>query len=175
MPRKCLVCESPHLKEIDRSLVAGEAYRVIAQRCAISPDAVQRHKTNHLPKALVKAKAIEEGTYGDTLLDQVRKLLNQAERLTQRAETAGSLDTALRGIAQVKGVLELLGQVSGQLAGKGTQIAVAINTGGPQASPSFRTMSDSELRTYLKDRGHQPPLLEAQIIEGDLQHNDHEQ
>jgi hypothetical protein len=67
MPRKCVVCESQHLKEIDKSLVSGEPYRAIAQRCAISPDAVFRHKINHLPKALVKAKAIEEMAHGDSL------------------------------------------------------------------------------------------------------------
>jgi hypothetical protein len=110
-------------------------------------------------EAAVVAKA-------DTLLDQVKNLLAQAERLTERAEQAGNMDTALRGVGQVRGVLELLGEVSGQLAGKGTQ--VNVNLMQPQVAPNFRTMSDDDLRRFLENK-RQPPTLEAQITPGDPQ------
>jgi hypothetical protein len=113
----------------------------------------------------VVAREAAEIVKADTLLDQVKNLLDQAERITARAEQAGSLDTALRGIAQVRGVLELLGQVSGQLAGKGATVNVGINL----QAPNFKQMSDYELKQFLEERGR-PPVLEAKIITGkDLQ------
>ena len=159
MARKCLVCESQHLKEIDKSLVAGEPYRALAQRCGISPDAVFRHKGPPFAEAPGEGEAIEEVAKADTLLDQARNLLPKAERLTKRAEEDGAIDTALRGVSQIRGVLELLGQVSGQLAGKGTtQVNVGINL----QAPNFRSMSDYELKQFLASKGH-APLIEAQI------------
>jgi Glycosyl hydrolase family 30 TIM-barrel domain len=90
---------------------------------------LHRHK-QHISKLLVKANDLAEIAKADTSLDRVRNLLSQAERLTGQAERAGSLDTALRGIGQVRPVL-LLGEVSSQLRGKGTQIAIGINGGRP--------------------------------------------
>jgi hypothetical protein len=129
------------------------------QHHGTSATALHRHK-KHIAKVLVVAREAAVIVKADTLLDQVRNLLSQAERLTRRAEDAGSLDTALRGIAQVRGVLELLGEVSGQLSGKGTQIAIGINAG--ETVPNFRAMTDDELRAALQRSGHQAPLLEAQ-------------
>ncbi len=148
MPQKCTICIHENQEEIDGLLLSGTPLRKIAVRYDASAAALQRHK-QHISQiaavahdALVIAKA-------DTLMGQVKNLLDQAERITARAEQAGSLDTALRGIAQVKGVLELLGQVSGQLAGKGTNIAIGINTGGAVQPPDFAALSEDQLREKL--------------------------
>jgi hypothetical protein len=115
--------------------------------------ALHRHK-RHISKVLVVAREAAVIVNADTLLDQVKNLLAQAERLTESAERSGSLDTALRGIGQVRSVLQLLGEVSGQLAGKGTNIAIGINAGGASAVPNFRSMSDQELKQFLQAKGH---------------------
>jgi hypothetical protein len=167
MPPQCKVCCNPEQAEIDRQLLAGTSLRTIAQQHGTSATALHRHK-KHISKVLVVAREAAEIVKADTLLDQVRNLLSQAQRLTQRAEEAGSLDTALRGIAQVRGVLELLGEISGQLAGKGTQVNVGIALGGSQVV-DLKTMSNSELQQFLTRNGH-PPLLEGQShTEGDTQ------
>jgi hypothetical protein len=167
MAMKCSICCHEGQAEIDRQLLAETPLRQIAQQHGASATALHRHK-KHIFKGLVVAREAAVIAKADTLLDQVRNLLSQAERLTEKAEQAGSLDTALRGIAQVRGVLELLGEVSGQLAGKGTNVNVAI-AGGGLVVPNFRTMSDDELRTALKNSGHTVPLVEGEIIEGDSQ------
>jgi hypothetical protein len=135
--------------------------RIIAERFGTTATALHRHK-QHISKILVKAQESVKIAKADTLLDHVKNLLEKAQQLTARAEEAGSLDTALRGIGQVRGVLELLAEVSGQLAGKGTQIGIGINLGGGQSAPNFRSMSDDDLRAILRRNGHPaPPLLEG--------------
>lgn len=157
MPPQCKVCSHESQAEIDRLLLAGTSLRTIAQQHGTSATALHRHK-KHIAKVLVVAHEAAVIVKADTLLDQVKNLLSQAERLTQRAEQAGNLDTALRGIAQVRGVLELLGEVSGQLAGKGTNIAIGINAaGGPP--PNFKQMSNEDLQQILKRNGQSVPLL----------------
>jgi transposase-like protein len=165
MAMLCTVCSNQNQGEIDQMLLAGTSLRQIARQHGTSATALHRHK-KHISKGLVVAREAAVVAKADTLLDQVRNLLSQAERLTLRAEQAGSLDTALRGIAQVRGVLELLGEVSGQLAGKGTQIAIGINAGGGPIK-DLQTMSNEELKTYLLTHGH--PLLEGNppLLEGD--------
>jgi hypothetical protein len=166
MPLKCTACYHESQAEIDQMLLAGTSLRIVAERFGMSTTSVHRHK-QHISKILVKANDIAEIAKADTLLDQVRNLLSQAERLTGQAERAGSLDTALRGIGQVRGVLQLLGEVSGQLAGKGTNIAIGINAGGGGSVRELTALSNQELKEFLSRNGH-PPILEGQSqLEGD--------
>jgi hypothetical protein len=163
MAMQCTVCSHESQGEIDRLLLAGTSLRVIARQHGTTASALHRHK-KHISQVLVVAREATVVAKADTLLDQVKNLLAQAERLTERAEQAGSLDTALRGIAQVRGVLELLGEVSGQLAGKGTNIAIGINVGGP-AVP-LNALSNHELEAILRRNGHPLPLLEGHSLTG---------
>jgi hypothetical protein len=161
MPLKCTVCYHESQAEIDQMLLAGTSLRIVAKRFGTSTTSLHRH----ISKILVKAKESAQIAKADTLLDQVRNLLSQAERLTERAEQAGSLDTALRGIAQVRSVLELLGQVSGQVAGKGTNIAIGINI-PLEARASARDYTEDELKAIIADQypqqiAHQAPTLEG--------------
>lgn len=144
----CKICSDESQGEIDRQLLAGTPLRQIAKQHGTSASALFRHK-KHIAQVLVVAREAAVIVKADTLLDQVKNLLAQAERLTERAEQAGSLDTALRGIAQVRAVLELMGEVSGQLAGKGTQIAIGINAGGAVQPPDFTALSEDQLREKL--------------------------
>ncbi len=166
MPLKCTACYHPEQAEIDQMLLAGSSLRVVAERFGMSTTSVHRHK-QHISKVLGRATEIAEIAKADTLLDQVKNLLSQAERITERAETAGSLDTALRGIAQVRGVLELLGEVSGQLAGKGTNIAIGINAGGAVQPPDFTALSDDQFLAKLRQIDPKHPRL----IEGTIRSN----
>jgi hypothetical protein len=165
MAMKCKACSHENQVEIDRLLLTGTSLRIVAEKFGTSTTAMHRHK-QHISQTLVKAREVTEVAKADTLLDQVRNLLRKAERLTEQAEDARQLDTALRGIAQVRSVLQLLGELSGQLAGKGTQIGIGINLGGVQPTPNFRSMSDDELRAILRRNGHPaPPLLEGDVHE----------
>ena len=116
MPRRCTVCDRPKRHSIDEALVSGAPYRGIAKRFGLSESAIYRHKSNHLPAHLLKARAVEEAAQADDLLDQVRNLQSHALDILESAEEAGDLRTALAAISQARGNLELLGKLLGTIS-----------------------------------------------------------
>ncbi len=115
MPRKCTVCGHPQRHIIEETLVTGAPYRSVAKQFELSEGAVYRHKTEHLPAHLLKAKEVEEAARADDLLDRVRNLQTHALDILERAEKTGDLRTALAAISQARGNLELLGKLAGEL------------------------------------------------------------
>jgi transposase-like protein len=115
MPRRCTVCDHPESHSIDEALVSGASYRSVAKQFELSESAVYRHKCEHLPAHLLKAREVEEVAQADDLLDQVRHLQAHALDILERAEEAGDLRTALAAISQARGNLELLGKLAGEL------------------------------------------------------------
>jgi hypothetical protein len=115
MPRACTICTHPEREAINTALASGALYREVAQRFAASPDAVYRHKADHLPKVLVKAEAAKETALADDLLEQVKQLRNKSIAILMKAEAAGDLRTALMGIREARGCIELLAEMEGEL------------------------------------------------------------
>ena len=115
MPRRCTVCDHPERHGIDEALVSGAPYRSVAKRFRLSESAVYRHKTEHLPTHLLKAREVEEAARADDLLEQVRHLQGHVLDILERAEKAGDLRSALAAISQARGNLELLGKLAGEL------------------------------------------------------------
>jgi transposase-like protein len=115
MPRRCTVCGHHKRHSIDEVLVSGAPYRSVAKRFGLSESAVYRHKVEHLPAHLLKAKEVEEAARADDLLEQVRSLQAHALGILERAEKTGDLRTALAAISQARGNLELLGKLAGEL------------------------------------------------------------
>jgi hypothetical protein len=77
--------------------------------------AVQRHKEEHLPAALAKARSAAEADHGDDLLRQVRVLQMQTLNILKTALGAQDLNTALRAISEARRNLELLARLNGEL------------------------------------------------------------
>ena len=115
MPRRCTACDHPQRHGIDEVLVTGAPYRSVAKRFELSESAVYRHKTEHLPTHLLKARKVEEVAQADDLLEQVRNLQAHVLDILERAEKAGDLRTALAAISRARGNLELLGKLAGEL------------------------------------------------------------
>jgi hypothetical protein len=115
MPRTCTVCGHRERAAIDAALVANEPFRHIAARFGSSTTALQRHKAEHLPASLMKAQAATEVAQADQLLAQVRGLHGRARGLLDKAEQAGDLRTALLGVREARGCLELLAKLLGEL------------------------------------------------------------
>jgi hypothetical protein len=120
MTRRCTVCGHPDREAIDKALVAGASFRDIAGQYKLSKSAVERHKAEHLPAAMAKAKEAADVAHGDDLLEQVRKLQNVTMSILAKAYNANDLRIALQAIAQARGNLELLGRLLGELQAEGT-------------------------------------------------------
>jgi DNA polymerase III delta prime subunit len=115
MPRVCTICTHAEREAINAALVAGEPFRVIAQRFATSPDAVYRHKQEHLPAIMVKSEQAKEVAHADTLVGQVQNLRNKAISILETAEKAGDLRVALLGIREARACIELLAEMEGEI------------------------------------------------------------
>ncbi len=93
----------------------GVPNRRISARYAVSEQAVRRHKADHLPEHLAKAREAEEVARADDLLSQVRDLQDRALAILDKAEDTGELRTALGAIREARGNLELLAKLLGEL------------------------------------------------------------
>jgi len=122
--KTCAVCSHPSRAEIDRHLVEKVSLRDIAGRFGVSRSALSRH-AGHIPGALVAAKGAEEAAQAETLLAQVQGLVKRATGILDRAERTGELQAALGAIREVRGCLELLGKLNGELRTGVNAIAVA--------------------------------------------------
>jgi hypothetical protein len=156
MPRRCTVCDHPERHSIDEALVTGAPYRSVAKRFERSESAVYRHKTEHLPAHLLKAKEVEEAARADDLLDQVRNLQAHALDILERAEKAGDLRTALAAISQARGNLELLGKLAGELDER-----PVVNLNVSPAWLELRAVMVGALEPYSEARGAVLSALEG--------------
>jgi hypothetical protein len=68
----------------------------------------------------------QEVTKADSLLDQVIELRDKALSILAKAERAGELRTALQGVREAKGCLELLARLQGELQER-TTVNVLVN------------------------------------------------
>jgi len=108
MPRACPVCMSEQRPEIDKALLSGSATcGNIANSFGLPYWAVYRHKQRHLPAALVKALEVQEVARAGSLLSQLTELKEKALALLDKAEEGGDLRTALAGVREARGCLEL--------------------------------------------------------------------
>ena len=124
----CTICNHPDRKAIESALVEGVGVRAIASRFVpLTRSSIQRHKEEHLPAKLAKAKEAEEMTQADELLRQVKALQNKATSLLLAAERAGDYRTALSGIREARGCVELLAKLMGELDER-PQINLTIST-----------------------------------------------
>jgi hypothetical protein len=116
MPRPCSICKHPDRDAIDRRLVNGDPLPEITALFRVSDDALTRHKAKHIPPALAKASEAAEVAQADTLLREVKALRAKAYSLLLQAEHAGDLRTALQGVREARGCLELLAKLEGKVS-----------------------------------------------------------
>jgi transposase-like protein len=127
VPRQCTICNHTEREAIDSALVSGEAYRSIAKRFATSPEAMWRHKTEHLPAHLSKAKHAEETTQADSLLGQLLSLNRETLAILKEARQGKEKDNelALKAIARAEKQIELQAKLLGELQ-EGTTVNVFL-------------------------------------------------
>lgn len=81
----------------------------------LSRASLQRHREHHLPTHLVQSKQAQDLSRADRLLAQVEELQERALNILNRAEQSGDNRTALAAIREVRGNVELLSKLTGEL------------------------------------------------------------
>jgi len=119
MPAVCSICVHSGREAIDSALIlATESYRTVAKRYGVSPAALVRHRRNHAARAVRKAQEVREYRSGEKLLDRVENLAEKSWGILEKAENVEDFKTAISGVVATKGVLELIGRLSGELDAK---------------------------------------------------------
>jgi len=115
--RVCTICKNGKCDAINAALIAGTAsIRRIATDNDVTESALRRHAASHLPATLARAGAAAEVASADTLLEQCRELQSRTLTILDAAENANDLRTSLQAVREARGLLELLGKLTGELA-----------------------------------------------------------
>lgn len=126
MARECSICIHPERERIDQMIVSGASNRSIAVQFSVNHNAVQRHRTNHLPKHLSTAKEAEMVSQADDLLSQMDRALQLSWTITDNCTRDGDNRTALAGLKEVRECLKVLLEVSGKLQAQ-SQVNIILN------------------------------------------------
>ena len=158
MARHCTCCVHPERDSIDAALVCGDSVRTIGARFGVSRDAVYRHSRNHLSAALAGMKTAEQAERRATLLDRIETLIERAETLYGAASGEGKAAQALNVLRELRGLLELYGKASGELA---TTPSVSINLMQAPEWLEVRAVIFAALATYPEARA----LVSGRLLE----------
>lgn len=115
MPRVCTITTHPQRDAIDAALLAGQSLRDIARQYGVGKDAVARYRNERMPVPLAVAKESAEAARGVGIVEQIRALATDAQRIGNRAEAEGDLRTALLGVRELVRIVELQAKLSGEL------------------------------------------------------------
>lgn len=116
MAPPCRTCGHEDREEIDAALAAGQSsIRELAERYGIDRDALSRHKSAHLSAALKRVVARRETAGARKALDRLEDLYDRAESLLATAEEKGSTRDGVAAIGQLRGIVETLAKITGEL------------------------------------------------------------
>lgn len=118
MPPTCRICPREDRERIDADLIAGRALRDIAGQTGTSKSALDRHK-EHVSARMSKAADAREVTEGGRLLRKLEALEARASRLLDDAERTGQLAPAASLLRELRELLKVFGEISGELKGGG--------------------------------------------------------
>lgn len=151
MGRRSKIDSHPHRKKIIKRLASKEDYSdIIRDFPDITWDDLDYYEKNKLEELISKSddlKAEIEGDIANDTLAEVRDLKARALSILTKAEGAGDLKTALLGIREARGCLELVFKAEGRIQEQ-PQINVLVN---PQWV-ELRTLIVKALEPYPQAR-----------------------
>jgi hypothetical protein len=138
--RPCSVCVHDEAHPINVALVQGESNRSIARSYGFSENAVRRHRRQHLPELLVKARdAVEAADAGD-LLKELEDIRSHLRSLVGLAARDGKYSAAIAGEGVLLKRVELLAKLR-QLLDERPQVNILI-------APQVQQVIVEALRPY---------------------------
>lgn len=118
--RPCLTCKHPMKVAIDRDLVTpGVPLIAIAKQYGLHRHALARHRKQCVA-SLIKAEAVQahaadEAEHGASLTERVDALYAKADSYLEKMVEAGDFRGATAAVRELRGCLELIGKLHGQI------------------------------------------------------------
>ncbi len=129
--RRCSICGHEQVAAINAALAEGQQALGIAIEYKVSPDALSRHRINHLPHAALGESPAQVllGEGSTDLLGRLADLQARVLVLLRRAERARDLRGSLACVHEATGLLTLHGRLSGLIRPDGAVVNVGVLTG----------------------------------------------
>ena len=141
MTKRCTICDHKSRAQIEADLVSrADTQEAIAKRYGTTRRALGAHKNNHMDQPTSLAEEQESapdvlGQLTGTTQERFNKLIEIAAALLSRALKLSSVDTQIRGLSELRKVIELMEKVAGNLpADTEVQILQVIVNDGSQTS-----------------------------------------
>jgi hypothetical protein len=122
----CKICSHPDRAGINKAILEQRSLRDIAGQYGVNRSSVDRHK-RHIPKALAKAKNAETVAESTSLLTRLKRLVEQCESAYEEARADSNWTGAAAFAREIRGCLELLGKLNGELQ-SGGRLTVTLAT-----------------------------------------------
>ena len=119
MSRVCTVCAHTDRQAVDEAIVLGRTLRDIAQQHGVSKDAVSRHKA-HVSPALARLVADRAEAGPKSALSRLEELYGRASNVLSAAESEGKASLSLAAIRELRGIVETLAKITGELDERST-------------------------------------------------------
>lgn len=148
MPERCRVCTNPAVDEIHAALDDGQPLARIARHYGLARTSLARHWENHAPARLPATEVAE----GETLLERLHRLTDEAERIRRTAESTGDLRLALQAVRELAGLVEMTAKLRGQLPAESVVNVVNLAE-WPQVLAALRPYPDAQLAVSRALRG----------------------
>ena len=115
MTRTCTVCAHSERHSVDTALLSGATFRNIAAQYGLSLAALFRHRSDHLPAALVQAAGAEGVRQALDVLAQLKHINAAALTVLRDAKAAGDGDLVLKAVDRVMKQIEVQARLLGDL------------------------------------------------------------
>lgn len=141
------------------ALVSREPYRAISRQFLVSKDALRRHAQEHIPTLLVKARDAGERSEADDLLEELGRIGERLDRLSDLAEAGEDYRTAIGGQSVLLKRVDLLARVR-QIIQEAPTVNLSLNAEWVElrgvlvvALEAYPDARDAVVRA-LEDAGH---------------------
>lgn len=125
---RCKVCAHPERPQIDAAIASGMNNSVAAEKWGLSKDGVRRHRASHLSLALMAVTAQRETGGAVKAIDRAEALYSKAEGLLEAAQSEGKASLSLAAIRELRGIVELLAKLTGELDERPTVQVLNVTT-----------------------------------------------
>jgi hypothetical protein len=126
---RCKVCAHPDRATIDAEIAGGAASNaVVAQTHGLSKDSVRRHRDSHLSRNLQRIAQRREEAGATKALDRAEDLYRRASSVLDAAEEDGKASLSLAAVRELRGIVELLAKLTGELDERPQVQVLAVST-----------------------------------------------
>ncbi|MFT4225000.1 hypothetical protein [Micropruina sp.] len=145
----CKVCTHPERKSIDAALMMGMPRRQVAASFGVHRDSMRRHYDRHLKAIAAELTAERERAGATSALDRLEELYGRTKRILDLAEEEGKASLSLAAVRELRGIVEVLARVTGELDEKPT---VTVNLAASPEWQQVQTLILAALAPYAEAR-----------------------